>query len=139
MKKLIIILISAVISLQAYAQNNDSIQSKNELPFFIHESKKIPDFELEEKKEGTFVTGLPRFEFDPIRGFGAGGNINLFLNKTKDDPFFDYTAYRHRINAEFFIFENGRIRYALNYDAPYIFNSKWRLRADMVRWEDPNA
>ncbi|MFN3997156.1 Omp85 family outer membrane protein [Algoriphagus sp.] len=139
MKKLITILLGGVLSLNAYAQTNDTTQVRNELPFFIHESKKIPDFELEEKKEGTFVTGLPRFEFDPIRGFGVGGNVNLFLNKTKEDPFFDYTAYRHRVNAEFFIFQNGRIRYSLNYDAPYIFNSKWRLRVDMVHWEDPNA
>lgn len=138
MKSLFTFLLS-VIFLHAHAQESDTVNTKKELPFFIHESKKIPDFELEEKKEGTFMTGLPRFEFDPIRGFGVGGNVNLFLNKTKDDAFFDYTAYRHRVNAEFFIFQNGRIRYALNYDAPYIFNSKWRLRADMVHWEDPNA
>jgi hypothetical protein len=122
-----------------YAQTSDTIDAKKELPFFIHETKKIPDYELEDKHEGTFITGLPRFEFDPIRGFGLGGNVNLFMNKTKDDPFFDYTAYRQRVNAEFFIFQNGRIRFALNYDAPYIFNSKWRLRADLVQWEDPNA
>ncbi len=133
------VLIFPSLFLTIYAQHTDSSHTKKQLPFFIHESKKIPDFELEEKKEGTFVTGLPRFEFDPIRGFGVGGNINLFMNKTKEDPFFDYTAYRHRVNAEFFIFQNGRIRYALNYDAPYIFNSKWRVRADMVHWEDPNA
>jgi hypothetical protein len=139
MKLIITILIGGVISLNAFAQTQDTIQSKKELPFFIHESKKMPDFELEDKKEGTFITGLPYFEFDPIRGFGVGGNVNLFMNKTKDDPFFDYTPYRHRINVEFFIFQNGRIRYALNYDAPYIFNSKWRLRADVVYWEDPNA
>lgn len=116
-----------------YAQTTDS------LPFYIDDSKKIPAFELEDKKEGTFITGLPRFEFDPIRGFGIGGNVNVFVNKTKEDPFFDYTAYRHRVNAEFFIFQNGRIRYAINYDAPYIFNSKWRLRVDLVHGEDPNA
>jgi hypothetical protein len=138
MKRIFTLLLSSFF-LSVNAQENDTIQSKKELPFFIHESKKIPDFELAEKKEGTFITGLPRFEFDPIRGFGAGGNVNLFINKTKDDPFFDYTAYRHRVNAEFFIFQNGRIRYALNYDSPYILNSKWRLRADMVHWEDPNA
>jgi hypothetical protein len=116
-----------------------AIHYQDSLPFHIDPSKRLPDFELEDKKEGTFVTGLPRFEFDPIRGFGIGGNAFLFVNKTKEDPFFDYTPYRHSINAEFFIFENGRIRYAVNYDAPYIFNSKWRLRADAVLWEDPNA
>jgi hypothetical protein len=143
MKKLLIIIVVfaglGFFKTEAVAQA-DTIQSqKKELPFGISEVKKIPEEELEFKKEGTFVTGLPRFEFDPIRGFGAGGNINLFINKTKDDPFFEYTPYRHRVNAEFFIFENGRVRYALNYDAPYIFNSKWRLRADVVHWEDPNA
>jgi hypothetical protein len=115
------------------------MQANDTLPFFIHPSKRLPDFELEDKKEGTFLTGLPRFEFDPIRGFGVGGNAFLFLNGDKNDPFFAYTPYRHSISAEFFVFENGRIRYAINYDAPYIFNSKWRLRADLVRWEDPNA
>jgi hypothetical protein len=138
MKKIFTIILG-INFLGSIAQNNDTTPTKKELPFFIHESKKIPDFELEEKKEGTFITGLPRFEFDPIRGFGVGGNLNLFINKTKDDPFFGYTAYRHRVNAEFFIFQNGRVRYALNYDAPYIFNSKWRIRADLVHWEDPNA
>ncbi len=120
-------------------QGSDTVDIKKQLPFFIDDSKKIPDFELVEKKEGTFVTGLPRFEFDPIRGFGLGGNVNLFVNKSKEDPFFDYTAYRHRINAELFIFQNGRFQYAINYDAPYIFNSQWRLRVDLVHWEDPNS
>lgn len=119
------------------AQTTDSI--KTNLPFYIDATKRMPDFELSEKKEGTFVTGVPRFEFDPIRGFGVGGNINLFWNKTKDDPFFEYTPYRHRLNTEFFVFENGRVKYAINYDAPYIFDSKWRLRADAVFWDDPDA
>ncbi len=113
--------------------------TKNELPFFIHPSKKLPDFELEDKKEGTFITGIPQFQFDPIRGFGVGGNVFLLINKDKSDPFFDYTPYRHRLSTEFFFFQNGRVRYALNYDSPYILNSKWRLRADAVLWEDPEA
>lgn len=115
------------------AQHTDS------LPFYIDPAKRMDELELVHKKEGTFITGLPRFEFDPIRGFGAGGTVNLFMNKTKADPFFAYTPYRHNLTAEFFIFQNGRIRYAVNYDAPYIFNSQWRLRADMVHWEDPHA
>lgn len=121
------------------AQNLGERTTSPELPFYIDPIKKLPDFELADKKEGAFITGLPRFEFDPIRGFGAGGNIFLFFNGEKDDPFFDYTPYRHRVSGEFFVFENGRIRYEFKYDAPYIFNSKWRLRADAVYWEDPNA
>lgn len=112
-----------------------------QLPFDLHASKKLSEEELKEKKRGTFVTGIPRFEFDPIRGFGIGGNAFLFVNghKKNPDPFFAYSPYRHRISTEFFIYQNGRVKYALNYDAPFIFNSKWRLRADAVLWEDPEA
>jgi hypothetical protein len=46
MKQLITILIGAVVSMNAYAQNNDTIQTKKELPFFIHPSKRIADDEL---------------------------------------------------------------------------------------------
>lgn len=109
------------------------------LPFAIAEEKKLSQEDILNKKEGLFLTGLPRFEFDPIRGFGVGGNIFLFQNKTKEDPFFYYTPYRYNLSTEFFIFENGRVRAAVNLDVPYIFNSKWRLRADAVVWEDPHA
>jgi hypothetical protein len=109
------------------------------LPFDLSDEKKLSKEDILNKKEGFFITGLPRFEFDPIRGFGIGGNVFFFQNKTKDDPFFYYTPYRYSINTEFFIFENGRVRAAVNLDVPYIFNSKWRLRADAVVWEDPNA
>lgn len=109
------------------------------LPFEIAEEKKLSKEDILNKKEGLFFTGLPRFEFDPIRGFGVGGNVFLFQNKTKKDPFFYYTPYRYNLSTEFFVFENGRIRAAVNLDVPYIFNSKWRLRADAVVWEDPHA
>ncbi|MGY6558914.1 MAG: Omp85 family outer membrane protein [Nitritalea sp.] len=113
----------------------DTIQ----LPFTLAEEKRLSKEDILSKKEGFFVTGLPRFEFDPIRGFGLGGNVFFYQNKTKEDPLFYYTPYRWSLNSEFFVFENGRVKAALNLDVPYIFNSKWRLRADAVLWEDPNA
>ncbi len=109
------------------------------LPFEISDEKRLSREDILNKKEGFFMTGLPRFEFDPIRGFGVGGNVFFYQNKTKEDPLFYYTPYRYSINTEFFVFENGRIRGAVNLDVPYIFNSRWRLRADAVIWEDPNA
>ncbi|WMJ73985.1 DUF5982 domain-containing protein [Cytophagaceae bacterium ABcell3] len=109
------------------------------LPFDIAEEKRLSPQDIEDKKEGIFFTGLPRVEFDPIRGFGAGGNLFMYQNRTREDPFFYYTPYRYRVSTEFFIFQNGRVRYELNLDAPYIFNTKWRLRADAVLWEDPHA
>jgi hypothetical protein len=139
MKKTICVLVATLLQITAFSQANTLPETSNRLPFEISAVKRLSEEDIEDKKEGSFFTGLPRFEFDPIRGFGVGGNVFFFVNKTKDDPFFEYTPYRHRINTEFFVFENGRVKIALNYDAPYIFNSKWRLRADAVFWEDPNA
>lgn len=109
------------------------------MPFEISHEKRLSNEDILNKKERFFITGLPRFEFDPIRGFGLGGNVFFFQNKTKEDPFFCYTPYRYSVNTEFFILENGRIKAAVNLNVPYIFNSKWRMRADLVFCEDPNA
>jgi hypothetical protein len=130
-------LISSVVA-QNEITTHDTLPA-GDLPFFIHPDKRLPAEELEEKREGVFLTGLPRLEFDPIRGFGAGGNLFVFLNKTRQDPFFAYTPYRYMVATEFFIFENGRVRYAINFDAPFVFDSPWRIRADAVLWEDPHA
>lgn len=153
MKKLYTIVLLMMISLHVSAQTDLTTQQmlmhKNAdrlaildtltLPFEISSEKRLSKDDILNKKEGFFVTGLPRFEFDPIRGFGVGGNVFFFQNKTKDDPFFYYTPYRYSINSELFVFENGRIKAAVNLDVPYVFNSKWRFRADAVFWEDPNA
>ncbi|WP_143962868.1 Omp85 family outer membrane protein [Litoribacter populi] len=122
-------------------QNADRliIRDTIRMPFEVAEEKFLSTDDVLNKKEGFFVTGLPRFEFDPIRGFGVGGNVFLYQNRDKFDPFFYITPYRYRVNTEFFVFENGRIRGAVQFDVPYIFGSQWRLRADAVVWEDPNA
>jgi len=138
MKQFITILIGAVVSMNAYAQNKDTIQTKKELPFFIHPSKRIADDELIHKKEGYFVTGLPEIERNPINGLGIGGNFYLYNNKTKDDPFFEYTPYRARYTGFFKVFQSGKWQGAINMDFPYIFDSKWRVRIDGVFENDPN-
>jgi len=62
-----------------------------EPPFYIHPSKRLEEQELKDKREGTFITGLPRWEYDPIRGFGIGAEGFLYVNKTRKDPFFAYS------------------------------------------------
>jgi hypothetical protein len=115
------------------------VLDSGKLPFFIHPSKRMSDEELADKKEGLFLTGLPRIQFDPIRGFGFGGEASLFLNGKRDDPFFAWTPYRHKVSLEAFGVMNGSYRFGLNYDVPYMFNKKWRMRANMYVQNDPNA
>jgi outer membrane protein assembly factor BamA len=138
MKPLIRILMLVVPSLGVYAQNKDTSNVKKECPFFIHPSKRMSEDELIHKKEGYFVTGLPEIERNPINGLGIGGNIYLYNNKTKDDPFFACTPYRARYAGFFKVFQSGKWNGAINMDFPYLFNSRWRMRIDAVFENDPN-
>ena len=45
----------------SYGQNSDSL---TDLPFKISHLKKLDSLELAEKKEGTFVTGIPDISID---------------------------------------------------------------------------
>lgn len=135
MKKFLLIAILAMIGRALLAQ--DSTQ-RLPLPFYIHPSKKIADDEIVNKKEGYFVTGLPEVERNPINGFGIGGNIYLYNNRTKNDPFFEYTPYRERYTGFFKVFQTGKWQAAINMDFPFIFDTKWRMRVDAVFENDPN-
>ncbi len=117
----------------------DTTSMESKPPFYIHPSKRLSDHELEQKREGSFVTGIPRIGYDPIRGWGIGAEGYVFFNGKHDDPFFPYTPYRVRITPSFSIFQNGRFAYALNIDVPYIFDTPWRLRANVDNFIDPNA
>lgn len=111
-------------SLNYLAPNGDS------LPFVMHSSKRLSNEDILSKKEGTFLTGYPRLEYDPIRGFSTGIHINVFNNKTKNDPLFYYSTYRHMLTLKGFMFQNGRVGIFLNYDAPYVFDTPYRLRVN---------
>ena len=43
-----------------------------ELPFHISNIKKLDSLELAQKREGTYVTGVPDISIDPLNGFGYG-------------------------------------------------------------------
>lgn len=109
-----------------------------DLPFEVHSSKHLSERSINEKKEGFFMTGYPRFEYDPIRGVSAGGRLNFIQNKTKEDPFFYYTAYRYFLAVGGYVFQNSRSGFYLNFDAPYIFDTKWRLRVNSFYRNNPD-
>jgi hypothetical protein len=108
------------------------------LPFRIAREKRLSQEDIRTKKEGWYVTGLPEAGVDPIRGFGIGGNAFIFNNNTREDPFFYYTPYRTQLAISARVFANGRISGSFNIDAPYAFNTRWRLRGDIVYASDPN-
>jgi hypothetical protein len=130
----------SVTTLVAAAQTDTSgVRSDTlRLPFSISEEKRLSDEDIANKKEGVYVTGLPEFTVDPIRGLTVGANAFLFNNLDRNDPFFNYTPYRVRYGIGLRVAQNGRIDGELSVDLPFAFNSKWRLRGDFIFANDPN-
>ncbi len=108
------------------------------LPFAIAKEKRLSDEDLEDKKEGAYVTGAPDLSSDPINGFGYGGEASIFFNGKKTDPFFAYTPYRAELGITVFNTTRNQRELMLRLDVPYIFNSKWRLRLEGGYEANPN-
>jgi hypothetical protein len=108
------------------------------LPFELSEEKRLTDEDIRNKKEGWYVTGLPEASVDPIRGFGVGASAFLFNNRSRKDPFFNYTPYRERYAIGLRVAQNGRIDGGIGVDMPFAFNTRWRLRGDFMYGSDPN-
>ena len=132
---------------QILAQENKDNESKSPsearppvkgLPFEIDEKKRISEADASQKKEGWFPTGIGGPFSDANNGAGFGGRVFLFNNGKRTDPFFEYTPYRHR----FFLNLSNTTRNAqyhwLDWDAPYIFDTKWRARANLIYDRNPN-
>ncbi len=120
------------------AQEKKTREPIKGLPFPIDEKKRISEAEAAKKKEGWFVTGVGGPFSDPNNGFGVGGRVFLFNNGKKDDPFFEYTPYRHRFFLNLSQTTRNAIFHQLDWDAPYLFNSTWRGRASAILDSNPN-
>lgn len=110
----------------------------NQLPFAIADVKKLDSLELAEKREGTFVTGVPYLSDDPINGFGYGAEGSIIFNGKRDNPFFEYTPYLTKLDVALFNTSNQQREFIVTIDKPYIFNSKWRLRGEVAFETNPN-
>jgi hypothetical protein len=119
----------------AFAQEPTDSQK---LPFAISNEKKLSEEDLKNKKEGAYVTAVPEISSDPINGFGYGAEGSLYFNGKRSDPFFDYTAYRAKLDVVLFNTTRNQREIGLKLDIPYIFNSKWRLRVETAYEINPN-
>lgn len=130
LKLIVVFLFFMVVDLKAQL---DSIKYPR-----IAEIKKLPADELNEKKEGLYFTGVPDFSSDPLNGIGYGVEGTLFFNGKKTDPLFAYTPYRQKLELVFFNTTRNANEFALKLDVPYIWNTPWRLRTELVYEENPN-
>jgi outer membrane protein assembly factor BamA len=98
-------------------------------PDFMRNKPRIPDFELKNKKEGWYLTGIPLVGVDPDSGFNYGVSVQLFDDGAKDSAFFHYAPYRKRVEAIILRTTEGTQQYTVGYDQPYVADSPWRIRA----------
>lgn len=98
----------------------------------VRRKRKLNDKDFEKKKEGGFFTGLPLINSDPNTGVGYGARVFYFYNGEKDNPLFRRTPYRSQLYAQFFQTTLGYQYHELNWDAPYIGNSLFRIRSAVV-------
>lgn len=127
------ILFFAYYSAQAQNQPDTS-----KLPFVIAKEKRLSEEDLKDKKEGIYVTGIPDISSDPINGIGIGAEGQIFINGKKNDPFFAYTPYRAQLNLTAVYTTKDQRELQLEFEIPYIFNTKWRLHGEIGYSVDPN-
>ena len=108
------------------------------LPFAISSIKKLSDEDLQNKKEGMYLTGIPDISVDPINGLGYGGEGSLFFNGKKSNPFFKYTPYNAELDIAVFNTTKNQRELMFVLDMPYIMRSPWRLRAEAGVETNPN-
>ncbi|MBA2540241.1 MAG: BamA/TamA family outer membrane protein [Deltaproteobacteria bacterium] len=88
--------------------------------------------DLARKNAGGYFTGLPLFVFTTDIGFGTGARAYYFWNGDRDDARFSTTPYLHRIFLQGFASTRGIQYHWLDYDAPRIASSPYRIRAQLV-------
>lgn len=88
--------------------------------------------DLARKNERGYVTGLPLFAYSTDIGFGGGARVYYYWNGTRDDERFAHTPYLHRIFLQGFASTRGIQFYWLDYDAPRIGDTPYRIRSQLI-------
>jgi outer membrane protein assembly factor BamA len=117
----------------------DPSQDSLRKPIKISEQKRLSAEDLQHKKEGIYATGIPNLSSDPVNGFGAGAETEIFFNGKRSDSTFAYTPYKACLIGGLFYTTKHQGEIFAGIDAPYIFNTFWRLRADMALEVNPNV
>lgn len=88
--------------------------------------------DLARKNEKGYVTGLPLVAYSTDIGFGGGARAYYYWNGTRTDPRFAVTPYLHRIFLQAFLSTRGVQFHWLDYDAPKIFDTPYRIRSQLI-------
>ena len=124
----------AILTLSSAAQAEDPAPAEEPrpLPDFMRNKRRMTASGVADKREGGYFTGLPLINSDPDTGIGFGARVLHFDNGPRDDVMFEATPYRHRAYAQAFFTTKGYQYHTLDFDAPYVSGSAFRLRASLI-------
>lgn len=88
--------------------------------------------DLARKNEGGYVTGLPLAAYSPDMGYGAGARAYYYWNGYRDDERFATTPYLFRMFVQAFASTRGVQFHWLDFDAPRVVDSPYRLRTQFI-------
>jgi hypothetical protein len=100
---------------------------------------KLSPADLANKNEGGYVTGLPLFAYSTDLGLGLGARVYYYWNGHRDDPRFAHTPYLYRLFVQGFASTRGTQFHWLDFDAPKIFESPYRIRSQLIYQRNINS
>ena len=123
-------IINFFLCLLAIIMSVQTLQARQSDSLSFIKSKRMSDEDLEKKKEGTFITGIPDFSSDPVTGFGFGIRSNVYWNGERTNPLFPYTPYLAKLKANAAYYTSNARELVLSYDIPYYKGTRWRFKVD---------
>ncbi|MBA3499365.1 MAG: BamA/TamA family outer membrane protein [Deltaproteobacteria bacterium] len=98
----------------------------------IAHAQRLSEADLARKNEGGYVTGLPLVAYSTDIGFGGGARAYYYFNGKRTDPRFRTTPYLHRVFLQGFLSTRGVQFHWLDYDAPRIAGTRYRIRSQLI-------
>lgn len=93
-----------------------------------------PPSNLADKNDGGYVTGLPLFAYSTDLGLGLGARVYYYWNGHPSDRRFATTPYLYRLFLQGFASTRGTQFHWLDFDAPKIFDTPYRVRSQLI-WQ----
>jgi len=97
-----------------------------------------PD-EVANKNAGGYVIAAPLFTYSTDLGSGFGARAYYYWNGHPDEPGFADTPYVYRVFLQAFASTRGAQFHWLDFDAPTLHGSPYRVRARLIYHYDPSS
>jgi hypothetical protein len=98
----------------------------------VARAQRLTDEDLKRKNEGGYFTGLPLVGYSTDIGYGGGARAYYYFNGERTDARFRTTPYLHRVFLQGFFTTRGIQFHWLDYDAPRIFETRYRIRSQLI-------